>query len=209
VGYVDDFNLYAYVGNDPLNRGDPLGLCDTEVVGPEGESYAAPACDPGATLAASIETEAMVGEEGGGVGTGVFFNFDEDGITLGTFNSYREPGGAVPADIGGSLNLSGTGGHLEDFEGQSVTQELDLTPSLSRAPITPGLTLEAGRTSSGQPTGAIEFGGSTLGTSQGTNNVTITSSVTISGREVARDVQSLPERVQNALERMGFIVRPR
>lgn len=26
VGYQDDLNLYAYVGNDPLNRVDPLGL---------------------------------------------------------------------------------------------------------------------------------------------------------------------------------------
>ena len=35
VGYKDDLNLYAYVGNDPLDRTDPTGLkCETTTSGP-------------------------------------------------------------------------------------------------------------------------------------------------------------------------------
>ena len=31
VGYKDDVNLYAYVGNDPLNETDPTGACPQSV----------------------------------------------------------------------------------------------------------------------------------------------------------------------------------
>jgi uncharacterized protein RhaS with RHS repeats len=30
IGYKDDIDLYAYVGNDPLDKTDPSGLCEPE-----------------------------------------------------------------------------------------------------------------------------------------------------------------------------------
>lgn len=50
VGYADSFNLYAYVGNDPLNNTDPSGLNNCEVPNSDGTTTPIPNCagDPNA-----------------------------------------------------------------------------------------------------------------------------------------------------------------
>ena len=39
IGYGDGMNMYRYVGNDPINRIDPLGLTEIVVTGRRGGSY--------------------------------------------------------------------------------------------------------------------------------------------------------------------------
>jgi RHS repeat-associated protein len=50
IGYDDDFNLYTYVGNDPLDRTDPNGLAGQDTCGSRIEGNVAANCQFGASV---------------------------------------------------------------------------------------------------------------------------------------------------------------
>ncbi len=95
VGYADDLNLYAYVGNDPLDKTDPTGeVCDKDGTLCTADT---PAKDPGKNVANTPATDKAMHDNAGQVRVGSsatqekvgFISKDKDGDL-----TFRDPADA-------------------------------------------------------------------------------------------------------------------
>lgn len=62
VGYVDSFNLYVYVGNDPLNATDPSGLCTASRINTAPGSICGGSADDPSYQGGSSSDDPMLGQ---------------------------------------------------------------------------------------------------------------------------------------------------
>jgi RHS repeat-associated protein len=87
IGYVSDYNLYAYVGNDPTNKTDPMGMIIL-------------------TLGGYAEGSFIVG---GNVSVGLYW--DTETGEIGRYNS-MEGGTGIGLSTGGTVSAYGSVGDL-------------------------------------------------------------------------------------------------
>jgi len=66
VGYVDSFNLYVYVGNDPLNATDPSGLCTASRIDTAPGSICGGSASDPSYQSGSSSSDPMLGQGTGG-----------------------------------------------------------------------------------------------------------------------------------------------
>jgi RHS repeat-associated protein len=92
IGYADDLNLYAYVGNNPTNRIDPLGLEWQIAIGISGSFGGSPIIIP----------------PGGFVGGGINVGLTSSGQVFAQTQATGSIGGGVFGGVGIQLSISRT-----------------------------------------------------------------------------------------------------
>lgn len=135
IGYKDDLDLYAYVGNDPLDRGDPTGLCTPDphstgvtlvcggreggLLSHQGSSHAASGAVKGAAIGGTLAAIASVGGD----------------YVTGGLNIPATPAELAAGTTGGAIAGAAIGGALGTLEDVSAPLLDKLSREMQGSPL--------------------------------------------------------------------------